>query len=181
MLNKILTHHKSPLNISETYFFVICRFVVILLGINREIMVSGRLESNRPDTPAEKRLNLKSVGTTAIFRLEARCDDPAGDRMNLHLSLASSDSEERQIAVEHTDASPIRKETTYSVQTSDPAASVAASVNAVLTADPPSDIVADTPPFKLSFRILRGQEVIDAQQIQVNRWGGTQRIGMIYK
>ena len=31
------------------------------------------------------------------------------------------------------------------------------------------------------FRILRGQEVIDAQQIQVNRWGGTQRIGMIYK
>ena len=135
-------------------------------------MVSGRLESNRPDTPAEKRLNLKSVGTTAIFRLEARCDDPAGERMNLHLSLASYDSEERQIAVEHT---------TYSVQTSDPAASVAASVYAVPTADPPSDIVADTPPFKLSFRILRGQEVIDAQQIQVNRWGGTQRIGMIYK
>ena len=55
LLNKILTHHKSPLNISETYFFVICRFVVILLGINREIMASGRLESNRPDTPAEKR------------------------------------------------------------------------------------------------------------------------------
>lgn len=152
-----------------------------MLGINREIMVSGRLESNRPDTPAEKRLNLKSVGTTAIFRLEARCDDPAGERMNLHLSLASYDSEERQIAVEHTDASPIRKETTYSVQTSDPAASVAASVYAVPTADPPSDIVADTPPFKLSFRILRGQDVIDAQQIQVNRWGGTQRIGMIYK
>ena len=79
-------------------------------------MVSGRLESNRPDTPAEKRLNLKSVGTTAIFRLEARCDDPAGERMNLHLSLASYDPEERQIAVEHTDASPIRKETTYSVK-----------------------------------------------------------------
>lgn len=101
--------------------------------------------------------------------------------MNLHLSLASYDAEERQIAVEHTDANPLRKETTYSVQTSDPAASVAASVYVVPTADPPSDIVADTPPFKLSFRILRGEKVIDAQQIQVNRWGGTQRIGMIYK
>ena len=77
--------------------------------------------------------------------------------------------------------SDAKNRSVLSVQTSDPAASVAASVYAVPTADPPSDIVADTPPFKLSFRILRGQEVIDAQQIQVNRWGGTQRIGMIYK
>lgn len=101
--------------------------------------------------------------------------------MNLHLSLASYDAEGRQLAVEHTDASPLRKGLTYSIQTSAAVASVAASVYAVPTVDPPSDVVADTPPFNLSLRILRGEKEIDAQQIQVNRWGGTQRIGMIYK
>ena len=117
----------------------------------------------------------------AIFQIRVQCNDEACEHMNLHLSIASYDDQGSLRKVDHTDATPLQKDTIYRVETSVPSAAVAVSVYAVPQTDPASDSVADNPNFTLTYEIFKNEEKIDTKKMSINRWGGAQIIGLRYE
>ena len=91
---------------------------------------------------------------TDIFRAELTCRDAAVEKMNLHLSVATFDAEGRQTAMAHSDAVPAVAGT---------------------------DLVSEWPAFKLELSVWKNDTLIDRRTFRVNRWGGTQIIGLRYE
>ena len=63
------------------------------------------------------------------------------------------------------------------------AAAAAASVSfyAVPADGPASDLVSEWPAFKLELSVWKNDTLIDRRTFRVNRWGGTQMIGLRYE
>lgn len=116
-----------------------------------------------------------------LFRAELTGLDEAVRQMNLHLSIVSFDEAGQQTAMTHTDAEPAEPDTAYRAQTALPASSVAVSFYAVPVENPLSDRVSDSPAFKLELAVWKGDREIDRRTVRVNRWGGTQMIGLRYE
>lgn len=120
------------------------------------------------------------VETTATFQLEAICNHPICEQMNLYLNLVSYDDAGQKIAVDYTQAAPLSQATTYHVETSVPSVAVSASIYIVPMGTLTTNRVTDAPNFTLTFRMLRAGVELDAQEISVNPWGGTQLIDLHY-
>ena len=91
---------------------------------------------------------------TDIFRAELTCRDAAVEKMNLHLSVATFDAEGRQTAMAHSDAVPAVAGTVYKAAATEPAAAAS---------------------------VWKNDTLIDRRTFRVNRWGGTQMIGLRYE
>ena len=103
---------------------------------------------------------------TDIFRAELTCRDAAVEKMNLHLSVATFDAEGRQTAMAHSDAVPAVAGTVYKAAATEPAAAAS---------------VSEWPAFKLELSVWKNDTLIDRRTFRVNRWGGTQMIGLRYE
>lgn len=121
------------------------------------------------------------MGKEAIFQIRVQCNDEACEHMNLHLSIASYDDQGSLRKVDYTDATPIQKESIYTVDSSIPATTVAISIYAVPQTSPISDLVADNPNFTLTYEIFKNGKKIDTKKMSINRWGGAQIIGLRYE
>lgn len=119
--------------------------------------------------------------TNAIFEAEALCHEPGCEQINLYLSLVSFDENHRQGAIDHGQAVPMRADGPCRVRTSAAAASVSVSLYAVPAEGPATDRVADAPDLKLLLTVKRDGQPIGERIVRVNRWGGTQLIGMNYE
>ena len=117
---------------------------------------------------------------TVTFRAEATCGHPACERMNLHLNIVALDDRGERISSDYADAEPMRRDRTYTVQTSGETAEASVSLYVVPADNPISDRVADTPDFDLCLRIFKNEETLDAKTIKINGWGGNQLIGLRY-
>ncbi|HIW19334.1 MAG TPA: hypothetical protein IAA49_02175 [Candidatus Alistipes pullicola] len=117
----------------------------------------------------------------ALFQVQAHSSDPACEQTNLHLSIASYNSEGTLLKVDYTDATPIQRNKVYAVETTVHAASVAVSLYAVPQTDPLSDLVADNPDFTVTYEIFKNGKKIDTKKLSINRWGGAQTIGLHYE
>ena len=115
---------------------------------------------------------------TDIFRAELTCRDAAVEKMNLHLSV---DAEGRQTAMAHSDAVPAVAGTVYKAAATEPAAAASVSFYAVPADGPASDLVSEWPAFKLELSVWKNDTLIDRRTFRVNRWGGTQMIGLRYE
>ena len=118
---------------------------------------------------------------TDIFRAELTCRDAAVEQMNLHLSVATFDAEGRQTAMAHSDAVPAVAGTVYKAAATEPAAAASVSFYAVPADGPASDLVSEWPAFKLELSVWKNDTLIDRRTFRVNRWGGTQMIGLRYE
>ena len=118
---------------------------------------------------------------TDIFRAELTCRDAAVEKMNLHLSVATFDAEGRQTAMAHSDAVPAVAGTVYKAAATEPAAAASVSFYAVPADGPASDLVSEWPAFKLELSVWKNDTLIDRRTFRVNRWGGTQMIGLRYE
>ena len=101
------------------------------------------------------------------FTLEAEGDERIWRQMNVHLHLYSFDAEGNPCGVASADNGNDRTGTKLSVTTPVPAAE--------------TDRVSDSPPLKLTLRVLRDGTVIDTLERRVNQFGGDQLIGKRYK
>lgn len=118
---------------------------------------------------------------TDIFRAELTCRDAAVEKMNLHLSVATFDAEGRQTAMAHSDVVPAVAGTVYKAAATEPAAAASVSFYAVPADGPASDLVSEWPAFKLELSVWKNDTLIDRRTFRVNRWGGTQMIGLRYE
>ncbi len=116
------------------------------------------------------------------YRLEAVSHSPFIAQMNLYLCIASfDDPQQKATAVRYRDAKPALVDQTVAVETELPALFITVGVYVVPQEYPRSDVVADSPDFPLEYRVLRDGEVIGAETLQVNRWGGVQVINIRYE
>jgi len=118
------------------------------------------------------------VKETDIFRAELTCRDAAVEKMNLHLSVATFDAEGRQTAMAHSDAVPAVAQPSPRPAPPPPAS---VSFYAVPADGPASDLVSEWPAFKLELSVWKNDTLIDRRTFRVNRWGGTQMIGLRYE
>ena len=109
---------------------------------------------------------------TDIFRAELTCRDAAVEKMNLHLSVATFDAE---------GAVPAVAGMVYKAAATEPAAAASVSFYAVPADGPASDLVSEWPAFKLELSVWKNDTLIDRRTFRVNRWGGTQMIGLRYE
>ena len=107
------------------------------------------------------------------FTLEAEGDERIWRQMNVHLHLYSFDAS--------ADNGNDRTGTKLCVTTPIPAAETAVCLYVVPCGLPESDRVSDSPPLKLTLRVLRDGTVIDTLERRVNQFGGDQLIGKRYK
>lgn len=112
----------------------------------------------------------KPKATSAIWR-----------QMNVHLHLYSFDAEGNPCGVASADNGNDHTGTKLSVTTPVPAAKTAVCLYVVPCGLPESDRVSDSPPLKLTLRVLRDGTVIDTLERRVNQFGGDQLIGKRYK
>lgn len=115
------------------------------------------------------------------FTLEAEGDERIWRQMNVHLHLYSFDAEGNPCGVASADNGSDRTGTKLSVTTPVPAAETAVCLYVVPCGLPESDRVSDSPPLKLTLRVLRDGTVIDTLERRVNQFGGDQLIGKRYK
>ena len=99
-----------------------------------------------------------------LFQVQAHSSDPACEQTNLHLSIASYNSEGTLLKVDYTDATPIQRNKVYAVETTVHAASVAVSLYAVPQTDPLSDLVADNPDFTVTYEIFKNGKKTNCRQ-----------------
>jgi len=96
------------------------------------------------------------------FTLEAEGDERIWRQMNVHLHLYSFDAEGNPCGVASADNGNDHTGTKLSVTTPVPAAETAVCLYVVPCGLPESDRVSDSPPLKLTLRVLRDGTVIDA-------------------
>lgn len=117
-----------------------------------------------------------------IFTLEAEGDERIWRQMNVHLHLYSYDAEGNACGVVSADNDTSHKSgKKLSVCTPKPTAEAAICLYVVPRGLPESDRVSDSPPLKLTLRVLRDGQVIDSMKRQVNQFGGDQLINVRYK
>ena len=113
--------------------------------------------------------------------LRQKGDERIWRQMNVHRHLYSFDAEGNPCGVASADNGNDRTGTKLSVTTPVPAAETAVCLYVVPCGLPESDRVSDSPPLKLTLRVLRDGTVIDTLERRVNQFGGDQLIGKRYK
>ena len=119
-----------------------------------------------------------------IFTLEAEGDERIWRQMNvpLHLYSYDADGNSHGVVSADNDASTIHKSgCKLSVSSPAPTAEAAICLYVVPRGLPESDRVSDSPPLKLTLRVLRDGQVIDTMKRQINQFGGDQLINVRYK
>ena len=119
-----------------------------------------------------------------IFTLEAEGDERIWRPMYVHLQPYSYDAEGTSCGVVSADNDAKANHKSgkkLSVCTPKPTAEAAICLYVVPRGLPESDRVSDSPPLKLTLRVLRDGQVIDSMTRQVNQCGGDQLINLRYK
>ena len=155
--------------------------IILLTFKTTSIKAAGKLFAIRYFVVFLSQETRAGVKETDIFRAELTCRDAAVEKMNLHLSVATFDAEGRQTAMAHSDAVPAVAGTVYKAAATEPAAAASVSFYAVPADGPASDLVSEWPAFKLELSVWNNDTLIDRRTFRVNRWGGTQMIGLRYE
>ena len=117
----------------------------------------------------------------ARFRIEASSNHPACEGMNLHLCVAEYSPNGQQLTVEFSDMEPMVCNKPLSLETTQNVASIGVTIYVVPTATPEVPTTTNLPDFELNVSIFKNGKLLEKQTLDVNRWGGTQRIGMRYQ